>query len=195
MKKICIYCGSNPGRDSGYIEGACSLVREMTARNIGLIYGGASVGIMGAIADTALQEGGQVVGVMPQSLVDKEIAHQKLTELRVVGSMHERKALMADLSDGFIALPGGLGTLEEIIEVFTWAQLSFHSKPCALFNLCGYYDGLSVFLDHAVNEQFIKKEHRSLLLIDDNPQRLLDKFEGYKAPPEINKWIVRDELR
>ena len=147
---------------------------------------------MGAIADTALEAGGQVVGVIPQSLVDKEIAHVALTELKIVGSMHERKTLMAELSDGFIALPGGLGTMEEIIEVLTWAQLGFHSKPCALFNLLGYYNGLSIFLDHAVNEQFIKDEHRSLLIIENNPQRLLDRFMAYKSPKQLNKWIKFD---
>ena len=190
MKSICVYCGSNPGRDSRYVEGACSLVREMTVRNIGLVYGGASIGIMGAIADTALQEGGRVTGIIPQSLVDKEIAHKGLSELRIVASMHERKALMADLSDGFIALPGGLGTIEEIIEVLTWAQLGFHAKPCGLLNLGGYYDGLTAFLDHAVHEQFIKKEHHSLLIVDDNQRRLLDRFEAYRSPLQVNKWVL-----
>jgi uncharacterized protein (TIGR00730 family) len=194
MKNICLYCGSNPGKDPGYVDGACSLVREIVARNIGIVYGGASVGIMGAIADTALKAGGQVMGVIPQSLVDKEIAHAALTDLKIVGSMHERKALMAELSDGFIALPGGLGTMEEIIEVLTWAQLGFHAKPCALFNLLGFYNGLSTFLDHAVNEQFIKGEHRSLLIIENNPQRLLDHFMAYTSPRQTNKWIKFDAI-
>ncbi|MDU0458616.1 MAG: TIGR00730 family Rossman fold protein [Geobacter sp.] len=194
MKMICVYCGSNPGRDSRYVEEACSFVREMTVRNIGLVYGGASIGVMGAIADTVLHEGGEVVGVIPQSLVDKEIAHNGLTELKIVGSMHERKALMAELSDGFIALPGGLGTLEEIIEVLTWAQLGFHTKPCGLLNILGYYDGLSSFLNHAVHEQFIKKEHHSMLIIENNPQRLLNQFLAYKSPLQMNKWIQRDGM-
>ena len=194
MKKICVYCGSNPGRDSRYVEEACSFVREMTVRNIGLVYGGASIGVMGAIADTVLHEGGEVVGVIPQSLVDKEIAHNGLTELKIVGSMHERKALMAEMSDGFIALPGGLGTLEEIIEVLTWAQLGFHTKPCGLLNILGYYDGLSSFLNHAVHEQFIKKEHHSMLIIENNPQRLLDQFMAYNSPRQMNKWIQRDGM-
>ncbi len=194
MKKICVYCGSNPGRDPIYIEGACALVREIAARNIGLVYGGASIGIMGAIADTVLHEGGEVVGVIPQSLVDKEIAHHGLTELKVVGSMHERKALMAELSDGFIALPGGLVTLEEIIEVLTWAQLGFHTKPCGLLNIHGYYDGLSSFLNPAVHEQFIKKEHHSMLIIENNPQRLLDQLWAYKSPLQMNKWVQRDGI-
>lgn len=194
MKKICVYCGSNPGRDSGYVEEACSFVREMTVRKIGLVYGGARIGVMGAIADTVLHEGGEVIGVIPQSLVDKEIAHNGLTELKIVGSMHERKALMAELSDGFIALPGGLGTLEEIIEVLTWAQLGFHTKPCGLLNIHGYYDGLSSFLNHAVHEQFIKKEHHSMLIIENNPQRLLDQFLAYKSPLQMNKWIQRDGM-
>ncbi len=194
MKKICVYCGSNPGRDPIYIEGACALVREIAARNIGLVYGGASIGIMGAIADTVLHEGGEVVGVIPQSLVDKEIAHHGLTELKVVGSMHERKALMAELSDGFIALPGGLVTLEEIIEVLTWAQLGFHTKPCGLLNIHGYYEGLSSFLNPAVHEQFIKKEHHSMLIIENNPQRLLDQLWAYKSPLQMNKWVQRDGI-
>lgn len=147
-----------------------------------------------AIADTALEAGGKITGGIPQCLVDKEIAHTTLTELKVVSSMHERKAFMAELSDGFIALPGGLGTVEEIIEVLTWAQLGFHSKPCALFNLLGFYNGLSTFLDHAVNEQFIKDEHRSLLIIEHNPQRLLDHFMAYKSPDQINKWIKFDTI-
>ena len=194
MKKICVYCGSNPGRDPIYIEGACALVREIAARNIGLVYGGASIGIMGAIADTVLHEGGEVVGVIPLSLVDKEIAHHGLTELKVVGSMHERKALMAELSDGFIALPGGLVTLEEIIEVLTWAQLGFHTKPCGLLNIHGYYEGLSSFLNPAVHEQFIKKEHHSMLIIENNPQRLLDQLWAYKSPLQMNKWVQRDGI-
>lgn len=194
MKNICLYCGSNPGKDPEYIDGARSLVREIVAQNIGIVYGGASIGIMGAVADTALEAGGKVVGVIPQSLVDKEISHTALTELKIVGSMHERKALMAELSDGFIALPGGLGTMEEIIEVLTWAQLGLHSKPCALFNLLGFYNGLSTFLDHAVSEQFIKDEHRSLLIIEHNPQRLLEHFMAYTSPVQINKWIKFDAI-
>ena len=149
---------------------------------------------MGAIAETVLHEGGEVVGVIPQSLVDKEIAHHGLTELKVVGSMHERKALMAELSDGFIALPGGLVTLEEIIEVLTWAQLGFHTKPCGLLNIHGYYEGLSSFLNPAVHEQFIKKEHHSMLIIENNPQRLLDQLWAYKSPLQMNKWVQRDGI-
>jgi uncharacterized protein (TIGR00730 family) len=179
MKKVCVYCGSSSGRRPEYSYAARSLAKALTLRGIGLVYGGASVGIMGEIADAVLAGGGEVIGVIPQALVDKEVAHNGLTELKVVGSMHERKQVMMDLSDGFIALPGGLGTQEELFEVLTWSQLGFHKKPCGLLNVEGYYDKLCSFLDHAVDEQFVKTHHREMLLVDDSPEKLLTLMEAY----------------
>ncbi|MFT4720396.1 MAG: hypothetical protein ACI9SB_001567 [Candidatus Azotimanducaceae bacterium] len=192
MKKICVYCGSSTGKSPEYLQSASVLAKEMVKRNIGLVYGGANVGIMGEIANTMLANGGDVTGVIPQALVDKEVGHFGLTELKIVGSMHERKAIMADLSDGFIALPGGLGTLEELFEVLTWAQLGFHHKPCALLNIKQYYESLSVFLDHAVNEEFVKPIHREMLLVASDPSQLLNAMERYQ-PPAVDKWIGRNE--
>ncbi len=192
MKNICVYCGSSSGKRPEYIESARQLAQELVARDLGLVYGGARVGVMAELANTVLAEGGEVIGVIPQSLVDKEVAHHGLTKLHIVDSMHDRKALMADLSDGFIALPGGLGTIEELFEALTWAQLGFHAKPCGLLNVCGYYDGLSAFLDHAVQEQFVKEVHRQMLLIEDDPGRLLGRFASYQAPHQ-DKWIGRQQ--
>ncbi len=193
MKNLCVYCGSSTGRIPDYTSAARQLAHAMVSKGIGLVYGGASVGIMGKIADAVLEEGGSVVGIIPKGLFVKEVAHTGLTELRVVGSMHERKSLMADLSDGFIALPGGFGTIEEIFEILTWSQLGIHRKPCGLLNVCHYYDKLIGFLDHAVSEQFIKNDHRSTILIDECPDTLLEKFEAYKAP-ETAKWIDRKNI-
>lgn len=177
MKKICVYCGSSSGRKPEYIEAAHSLARLLAQRGIGLVYGGASVGIMGAIADAVLSNGGEVVGVIPRALVEKEVSHEGLTELKVVDTMHERKAVMMDVADGFIALPGGLGTLEELFEVLTWSQLGFHKKPCGLLNVAGYYEGLISFINSAVDEQFIKTRHRDMLLIEDDAEKLLARME------------------
>jgi len=188
MKSICVYCGSNSGRQEVYSSAARALAKSLVDRNLRLVYGGASVGIMGLIADTVLQLGGQAVGVIPDALVRKELAHTNLTELHVTQSMHERKTLMAELSDGFIALPGGIGTLEEIFEIWTWAQLGFHRKPCGLLNIEGYFDSLISFLDHAVKEQFVKKPHRSMLIVEHDPKALLDRFASYEAPT-IQKWV------
>ena len=190
MKRLCVYCGSSSGGKPDYARVARQLAHAMVSRNIGLVYGGASVGIMGEIANAVLEEGGNVIGVIPKRLFAKEIAHTGITELREVGSMHERKSLMADLSDGFIALPGGFGTIEEILEIITWSQLGMHRKPCGLLNVCRYYDKLIEFLDHAVSEQFIKTSHRSTILIDESPDALLEKFRAYKAL-ETTKWIDR----
>jgi uncharacterized protein (TIGR00730 family) len=192
MKKICVYCGSNPGLRPEYIAAARFLAEELLARNIGLVYGGAHVGIMGEIANTVLAGGGDVTGIIPKALVDLEVSHKGLSELIIVDSMHERKAMMADLSDGFIALPGGLGTIEELFEVLTWAQLGFHKKPCGLLNASGYYDHLSAFLDHSVSEGFVKDAHRSMLMVEENPITLLDRFASYE-PPRVNKWIGRED--
>lgn len=156
---------------------AGQLGRELVARGCGLVYGGGNVGLMNVIADTVLGSGGEVIGVIPNSLVSREVAHRGLTELRVVQSMHERKAVMAELSDGFIAMPGGIGTMEEIFEVLSWAQLGLHDKPCGLLNAAGYYDPLIQFLDHAVSADFIKPQHRALMIVEERPAALLDRFE------------------
>jgi uncharacterized protein (TIGR00730 family) len=190
MKRLCVYCGSSSGGQPDYVRVARQLARSMVNRNIDLVYGGASVGIMGEIANAVLEEGGDVIGIIPKGLFIKEVAHTGITDLREVGSMHERKSLMADLSDGFIALPGGFGTIEEILEIITWSQLGMHRKPCGMLNVCHYYDKLIDFLDHAVSEQFIKTTQRSTILIDECPDALLEKFEAYKAP-ETTKWIDR----
>jgi len=192
MKRICVYCGSSSGKQPEYIESARSLAKELVKRNIDLVYGGASIGIMGEVADSVLAAGGQVTGVIPQALAGKEILHEGLTDLKIVSSMHERKAMMADLSDGFIALPGGLGTLEELFEVLTWSQLGFHKKPCALLNVKGYYDHLFSFLTHAVKEEFIQDIHYKMLLIESKPDILLDRMMEY-IPPAVDRWIGRSE--
>jgi uncharacterized protein (TIGR00730 family) len=191
MKKICVYCGSSSGKRPEYIESANRLAKMLVEQDIGLVYGGASVGIMGVIADAVLAGGGEVIGVIPQSLVDKEVSHSGLTELTIVKSMHERKAIMADLADGFIALPGGLGTLEELFEILTWSQLGLHTKPCGLLNVDGYYDKLCGFLDHAVEEQFVKTLHREMLLIEETPEKLLVVMQDYH-PPVVDRWIDRN---
>jgi uncharacterized protein (TIGR00730 family) len=188
--RLCIFCGSSPGARPEYAEATVELARLLAGRGIGIVYGGASVGLMGLLADTAMEAGGEVVGVIPNALERKEIARHGLTELHVVDSMHERKALMAELSDAFIALPGGSGTLEELFEVFTWSQLGLHRKACALLNVAGYYDGLATFLDHAVAERFLRAEHRAMLLCERTPTGVLDALERFE-PPLVDKWIDR----
>jgi uncharacterized protein (TIGR00730 family) len=188
--RLCIFCGSSPGARPEYAEATVELARLLAGRGIGIVYGGASVGLMGLLADTAMEAGGDVVGVIPNALERKEIARHGLTELHVVDSMHERKALMAELSDAFIALPGGSGTLEELFEVFTWSQLGLHRKACALLNVAGYYDGLATFLDHAVAERFLRAEHRAMLLCERTPTGVLDALERFEAPL-VDKWIDR----
>ena len=160
----------------------------MAADGIGLVYGGASIGLMGAVADAALAAGGDVIGVIPNALAAKEIAHNGLSDLRMVGSMHERKALMADLSDGFVAMPGGIGTLEELFEVWTWAQLGHHAKPCALLNVAGFHDGLIAFLDEVAGHAFMKPAHRDMLVVADSVPALMDQLQAYE-PPTVTKWI------
>ncbi|WP_025027818.1 TIGR00730 family Rossman fold protein [Caldalkalibacillus mannanilyticus] len=176
MKSIAVFCGSSSGASEAYKEGAVQLGKELAQREITLVYGGASVGIMGTIADTVLAEGGKVIGVIPRLLEEREIAHQHLTELHVVDTMHERKAKLADLSDGFIALPGGPGTLEEFFEIFTWAQIGLHQKPCGLLNIQRYYDPLMSLLDHMVEQQFLQEKYRSLAILESDPKALLDRF-------------------
>jgi uncharacterized protein (TIGR00730 family) len=190
--RLCVFCGSNAGQDPVYIETAQALGQALAANGIDLVYGGASVGLMGAVADAAMARGGHVIGVMPQALVDKEIAHRSLSDLRVVGSMHERKALMAELADGFIALPGGLGTFEELFEVWTWAQLGYHRKPCALLNAGGFYDKLTDFLDDVVERGFMKPIHRAMLIVEDEPTTLIEAIRAYE-PPKVDKWIKAGE--
>lgn len=192
MKRVCVYCGSNFGDRPSYLAAAQLLGKELAVRDVELVYGGGNVGLMGAIADAVLAAGGHVIGVIPQALVDKEVAHQGLPDLRVVLSMHDRKSLMAELSDAFIALPGGLGTLEEFCEIATWTQLGFHRKACGLLNVDGFYDGLLEFLNHATAEKFIRPEHRTIVLADDDPGALLTKLETYELP-NVQKWIGRDQ--
>jgi uncharacterized protein (TIGR00730 family) len=192
MKNICVYCGSNPGRLPEFRAAARLLGYEMASRGLGLVYGGASIGVMGAVADAVLERGGQAIGVIPYSLATKEVSHDGLDELIVVDSMHERKARMAELSDGFIALPGGWGTIEEIFEMLTWAQLGFHEKPCGLLNVASYYDPLFAFLENAIEQQFVKEAYRPMIMMDEAPAALLDRFDEYRAP-KVKKWIGPEE--
>jgi uncharacterized protein (TIGR00730 family) len=190
VRRLCVFSGSSPGAQPAYAEAARELGGALAAHGIGLVYGGASVGLMGVVADAALDAGADVVGVIPQALVDREIAHPRVPDLRVVGSMHERKALMADLADGFVALPGGMGTLEELFEVYTWTQLGLHSKPLGLLDVRGYYAQLAGFLDHAVAERFLTPEHRELLVVEERADAMLAAF-GRWRPPVRTKWIDR----
>jgi uncharacterized protein (TIGR00730 family) len=192
MRSICVFCGSNSGARTEYSEAARSLGRTIARRGLRLVYGGAAVGLMGELADAALAAGGVVTGVIPAMLVEREIAHTGLTETHNVGSMHERKAMMADLSDGFVALPGGAGTLEELFEIWTWGQLGHHRKPVGLLNVMGFFDRLISFLDYQCEERFMRREHREMLIDDDDVARLLDRFERYKAPA-VAKWIRTGE--
>ena len=177
-RSICIFTGSRPGASPDYAKAATELARELVKRGLGLVYGGGNVGLMNIIANTALQDGGYVIGVIPDALVSKEVAHAGLSELRVVQSIHERKALMAELSAGFMALPGGIGTMEEFFEVLSWAQLGLHNKPCGLLNVDGYYDSLIEFLDYAVAEDFVKEKDRALLIVENEVAKLVDRFEA-----------------
>ncbi|MCW3067005.1 MAG: yvdD 1 [Solirubrobacterales bacterium] len=190
MERICVFCGSSSGARPEYAATAAELGRQLVERGIGLVYGGAHVGLMGTIADSVLGAGGEAIGVIPRSLVDKEIAHTAVSELRVVGSMHERKALMVELSDGFVTLPGGSGTLDELFEAFTWAQLGIHRKPIGLLDVCGYWTPLLAFLDHAVEERFLRADHRDTLLVEREPGALLDRLQSYE-PRTVDKWIDR----
>lgn len=188
IRRICVFCGSSFGRSALYAEAAEALGQQLAESGTSLVYGGARVGLMGALADATLSAGGEVVGVIPKGLLDHEIAHERLTELHVVASMHERKSRMADLSDAFIALPGGFGTIEELCEILTWAQLGLHAKPIGILNVGGYFDPLLTFFDNVLAEQFIRAEHRSLLIEGHTPQQLLESFAAYE-PPLVKKWI------
>ncbi len=192
MKAVCVFCGSNPGARPDYVAAAEATGRAIAKAGLTLVYGGASVGCMGALADAALGEDGRVVGVIPQSLIDKEIAHTGLSANIVTHSMHERKAKMAAMADGFIALPGGAGTMEEMFEIWTWGQLGLHDKPLALLNVAGFFDPLRTFLDHQTDEAFMKPAHRAMLLTGDDPIALLADMAAYE-PPTVTKWIGRAE--
>jgi uncharacterized protein (TIGR00730 family) len=188
IRRLAVFCGSNPGARPGYLEEAHKFGRLLAQRGVGLVYGGSSVGLMAALADSAIDDFGEVIGVIPRVLVEREVANTSLTDLRIVDSMHQRKALMAELADGFVALPGGIGTLEEFFEVWTWAQLGMHAKPCGLLNVGGYFDPLLEFLDHAVEERFVRDVHRSMVIVESDPTRLLERFEAY-VPPRVVKWV------
>jgi uncharacterized protein (TIGR00730 family) len=190
VRRVCVFTGSSPGARESYEHAATTLGRELAVQGLTLVYGGARVGLMGRIADAALAHGGEVIGVIPQAIVAREVAHESLTELRVVDSMHERKATMAELSDAFVALPGGLGTLDEFFEVLTWAQLGLHRKPCALLDIGGYYGHLLAFLEHAVTERFVRAEHAAMVIVESAPQRLLARLRDYRAPV-VEKWLDR----
>jgi len=192
VRSICVFCGSNSGHDPAYESAARTLGEMLAGAGITLVYGGGRVGLMGVVANAALGAGGKAIGVIPKSLVEREIAHNGLSDLHVVGSMHERKAMMSELSEGFIALPGGTGTLEEFFEVLTWAQLGEHGKPCGLLNVAGYYDPLLEVFDHMVDRGFLSETHRSLVLVETEPTALLGRFEQYQ-PPETPKWITESE--
>jgi uncharacterized protein (TIGR00730 family) len=193
MRRICVFCGASPGARPEYARATTELARLLVADGIGVVYGGGGVGLMGALADAVLAEGGEITGVIPGALVDREIAHPEVTDMRVVDSMHARKALMAELADAFVALPGGLGTLEELFEVYTWAQLGLHRKPCALLNVQGYYDGIVGFLADAVEERFLRQEHRDMLLVEREPGALLERLRGFEPDAVLPKWIDREE--
>ncbi len=192
LKRVCVFCGSNAGARPEYAEAARAMGTALAERGIGLVYGGGKVGLMGIVADTVLAAGGEAIGVIPEGLLLREVGHAGLTELRVVKSMHERKALMADLADAFVALPGGFGTFEEFCEVLTWSQLGIHQKGCGLLNAAGYYAGLLALFDHAAAEGFLPPAHRALVLEDTDPARLLDRLADF-TPPTVRKWIDRDE--
>ena len=192
MRRICVFCGSQVGGQPLYAAAATAVGTLLALRGIGLVYGGGKVGLMGVLADAALAAGGEVIGVIPERLMNRELGHGGVTDLRVVDSMHERKAMMSDLSDAFIALPGGYGTFEEFFEVVTWMQLGIHAKPCGLLNVGGYYDMLLALLDHAAGESFIRPQHRGLVLVDTEPAMLLQQLLDYRAP-QIEKWLERDQ--
>jgi uncharacterized protein (TIGR00730 family) len=190
MKNVCVFTGSNGGARGDYPLAARALGRELVARGMGLIYGGGRVGLMGVIADEVLARGGRVLGVTPQALVEKEVIHTGLSDLRVVNTMHERKALMADHADGFVAMPGGFGTLDEFFEIVTWAQLGLHRKPCGFLNVAGYYDPLLRFIEHSVAEGFVRREHAAGIAVAAEPGELLERMAAHR-PPRVEKWIER----
>jgi hypothetical protein len=192
IKRVCVFCGSSPGARPAYASAAVALAQCLVAREITIVYGGGNLGLMGILADTARDAGGEVIGVIPRGLVAKELAHVGLSDLRVVESMHERKALMADLSDAFIAMPGGYGTFEEFCEILTWTQLGLQRKPCGILNVEGYYDPLLQMFDYAVAEQFVKPVHREMVIADIAPETLVERLLVYQAPA-VDKWLGRGQ--
>ena len=192
MKSVCVFCGSNYGTSEAYSQAAWDMGKSIAEAGLTLVYGGANVGLMGMVADGALDAGGKVIGILPKALQEKELAHTGLTELHIVSSMHERKAMMADRSDAFVALPGGAGTMEEIFEVWTWGQLGLHQKPCGLLNIDGFYDHLIEFLDHQTTEGSMKPEMRNMMQVADTSAAILQLFRSY-APPTTPKWIKKNE--
>ena len=193
MNSICVFCASSTGRDPAFAAAARAFGALLTRERITLVYGGGHVGLMGVLADAVLEAGGRVVGVVPRALWDREVGHRALTELHVVETMHERKALMASLADAFVALPGGLGTLEEIFEVWTWGQLGIHAKPCGFLDVAGYYAPLLAFLDQAVARGLVRPEHRAMAIVDDDAETLLRRLAEYQ-PPRVAKWIAPSEM-
>ena len=191
MKRICVFAGSSAGARRSYRNTAEDLGRTLARRGIGVVFGGGRVGLMGVLADAALGAGGDVIGVIPKALDAKELGHKGLTELRIVASMHERKAMMADLSDGYIALPGGWGTMDELFEILTWGQLGLHQRPCGVLNVDGYFDGLLAFMQHMIDERFVRPENGSMLAVAISPAELLDRMAAY-VPPAVEKWLDRD---
>jgi uncharacterized protein (TIGR00730 family) len=192
LKRVCIFSGSNLGRRAVYEQHARALGTLLATRSVGLVYGGASVGLMGVLADAVLRGGGEVIGVIPQALIAREIAHASLSDLRVVGSMHERKSLMSDLADGFIALPGGCGTLDELFEIITWAQLGLHHKPIALLNSGGYFDPLMAAIHHAVEEGFVPRSHLAVFRVASDPHDALELLTNFEAPVLGRKWSTSE---
>lgn len=190
MHSICIFCGSNPGRGAVYSDATRAMVRAIAAAGMNIVFGGGKVGLMGVVAETAIAAGAHVIGVTPRRLLEQEMVHTGLTELHVVDSMHERKVMMSNIADAFIALPGGMGTLDEMFEMVTLTQLGVHRKPCGLLNVAGFYDRLGAFLDHAVAERFIRAAHRDMILVDDDPARLITRLQAWSLP-EISKWMDR----
>jgi uncharacterized protein (TIGR00730 family) len=193
MKRVCVFCGSSAGSRSEYAQVAAATGEAIARRGLGLVYGGGHVGLMGIVADAALRSGGEVIGVITEALRDREVAHEDLPQLFVVRTMHERKAKMAELSDAFLVLPGGIGTMEEFFEVWTWGQLGEHRKPVGLVNVAGYFDGLIEFIGHMEVEEFLKSKHREMLIVRNTPSAVLDAFASYE-PPAIGKWIGRPEI-
>lgn len=193
MKSVCVFCGSNPGNDPVYAEGARAMGVEIARRGMVLVYGGGAVGLMGIVADAALAAGGEVHGIIPRALREKEVGHHHLTRLEIVETMHIRKARMAELSEGFIAMPGGIGTFEELFEIWTWAQLGIHDKPLAFLNVAGFYDPLATFLDNTVEAGFLKQTHRAMTITDTQPATLLDRMEQY-VPAATYKWVEKEEV-
>ena len=193
MRRVCVFCGSSPGARPAYAAAAEELAGAFAAAGMGVVYGGGGVGLMGTLADATLAAGGEIVGVIPRALLGKEVGHPGVEDMRVVDSMHERKALMAELADAFVALPGGLGTLEELFEVYTWAQLGLHAKPCGLLDVEGYYSELAGFLDHAVAERFVREEHRALLIVEREPAAMLERLQRFEPEDMVPKWIDREE--